>query len=124
MKYMYHMGIIAESLIHQELVKQWNQYIVNQRIEKVEGDEEEIWHVYELQCPENEILTLIELLKNEVKDTWYVHAFNETNLYVIMRGKYFKISQKRDESWNEMIEYGRKEAKVDEDYLDSISCVI
>lgn len=57
------MGIIAESLKHQDLLRQGiNDYIVNQRSEKVEGDEEEIWHVYELKIPENEFLDIVELL--------------------------------------------------------------
>lgn len=119
------MGIISESLNHQEILRQIiNDYIVNQRIEKVEGDEEEIWHVYELQIPENEFLHIATLLKDDVKETWYIHAFNEEELYVIMKGKYFKISKQKDETWEKMIEYGRIVAKVEDFYLTSISCVI
>lgn len=122
---MYRMGVIAESLVHKELMMQsLKEYIVNQRIEKVEGDAEEIWHVYELLIPDNVFENIVELLVNEVKETWYIHAFNEKVLYVIMKGKCFNISKQQDESWNEMIEYGRTVAKVEDYYLTSISCKI
>lgn len=121
----YRMGIIAEILNHQELLKQCiKKYIVNQRIEKVDGDEEEIWHIYELEIPENVFVNIIEVLKDDLKETWYIHAFDEHVLYVIMKGKYFRISKQNDESWNEMLEYGRTIAKIEDCYLTSIRCDI
>ncbi len=36
--------------------------------------------------------------------TWYIHAFNEEKLYVVLSGKWFEIALHKDESWNEMIE--------------------
>ena len=122
---MYRMGIISESLNHQELLNQvFKEYIVNQRIEKVDGDEEEIWYVYEPEIPENVFLNMIEILKYDIKETWYILAFDEYFLYVIMTGKYFRISKQKDESWNKMLEYGRIMAKIEDCYLTSILCEI
>lgn len=121
---MYRMGLIAESLFHKEVIDKWKENVVNTKIQEVEGDEEPVWHTYELQFPEKDILNIIEELKNEIKPTWYVHTFNEENLFVIMKDKYFQLPLERDESWNEMIEYGSKVARIDPYYLESISCVI
>ena len=66
---MYRMGIIAESLCHKELIDEWSDNIVNEKIQEVSDDEEPIWHTYELHSLESEIEKVIELLKYEVKET-------------------------------------------------------
>jgi hypothetical protein len=45
---------------------------------------------------------------------------NEENLYVVLQGKSFNISRDKDESWNKMIEYGVKIAKVERCFLENI----
>jgi len=54
-----------------------------------------------------------------VKPTWYAHAFSEEKLIVILRGKSFHISQHKDETWDEMIEYGLSMG-VGRNYLENI----
>ena len=41
-------------------------------------------------------------------------------LYVVLSGKWFEIALHKDESWNEMIEYGVNHAKVERRFLESI----
>lgn len=52
--------------------------------------------------------------------TWYIHAFSENALFVVLREKYFLISPERDKSWDEMIEYGTAEAEVEKHFLENI----
>jgi len=39
---------------------------------------------------------------------------------VILKNKSFRISREKDDSWNEMIEYGVNAAKVERIYLENI----
>lgn len=55
-----------------------------------------------------------------MKTTWYIHAFNEEKMYVVLSEKWFEIALHKDESWNEMIEYGVNHAKVERRFLESI----
>lgn len=55
-----------------------------------------------------------------MKTTWYIHAFDEDKLYVVLSEKWFEISLYKDESWSEMIEYGVNCAKVERRFLESI----
>lgn len=56
----------------------------------------------------------------EVKETWYIHVFDDKQLFVVLRGRYFMLSLNRDYSWNEMIEYGVNEAKVERRFLENV----
>lgn len=62
----------------------------------------------------------IDMLREHVKETWYSHAFSDANLIVVLKGKWFEISPKRDNTWDEMIEYGVADAKVERCYLETI----
>ena len=55
-----------------------------------------------------------------IKETWYCHAFSSEKLFVVLKGKWFEISLKRDETWDEMIEYGVVHANVERRYLETI----
>lgn len=117
---MYRVGVIEESLENREILSLLEQYFVSQRIEHVPEDEYPIWHINEYYVPEGKLKDILDVLKNSIKETWYIHAFNDKTLFVVLRGKWFEIAQKRDESWNEMMEYGVRFAKVECDYLENI----
>lgn len=59
-----------------------------------------------------------------VKKTWYIHGFDDKELYVILNGKYFVLPPKRNFRWREMIRYGVKYAEVDKKYLKHIKLYI
>lgn len=117
---MFRLGIIEESLKHEKALELVNQYFFSQRIENVPEDEYPIWHTNEYHVPAEKIVDLLDNLKEEVKLTWYIHAFSDSQLYVVLSGKFFAISLLRDDTWNEMIEYGVNVANVERYFLDNV----
>lgn len=117
---MFRLGIIEESIENSEILKMAQKNFVSQRIEHISEDEYSAWHINEYQVPDDKIRELLDILKDNIKATWYIHAFNDKTLFVVLRGKWFELSRKKDESWNEMIEYGTKIAQVESYYLESI----
>ncbi len=117
---MFRLGIIEESLIHGEILEIVKPYYFSQRIENVPEDEYPIWHTNEYRVPSEKISEILDNLKEGVKLTWYIHAFSDSQLYVVLPGKIFAISLLRDDTWNEMIAYGVKVANVERRYLENI----
>ena len=117
---MYRLGIIEESLDNQNILDIIKKFFYSQRIEKVPEDEVPIWHTNEYYVPDSDLINLLTLLEQHVKTTWYIHAFNEEKLYVVLQGKSFNISKEKDDSWNEMIEYGVNVAKVERYFLENV----
>lgn len=117
---MLRLGIIEESLKSEKVLNLLKPYFTSQRIENVPADEYPTWHTNEYHIPDERFKELLNILKEEVKLTWYVHAFNDSQLNVVLSGKFFSISLLRDDSWNEMIEYGVKVANVERDFLENI----
>lgn len=117
---MFKLGVIEESLKDISLLEDLKPYFYSQRIEKVPEDTVPIWHTNEYHLEEPELLIILDKLKDNLNDTWYIHAFDENKLYVVLQGKYFCISPKRDRTWNEMIRYGVKVGKVEKRFLQNI----
>jgi len=117
---MYRLGIIEESLDNHDVLNEIKNFFYSQRIVEVPEDEEPIWHINEYHVPDNELIDLLPFLEKHIKPAWYIHAFNEEKLYVILQGKSFCISKEKDDTWNEMIEYGVKNAKVERHFLENI----
>lgn len=117
---MFRLGIIEESLENKEILDLLKPYFFSQRIEEVPEDVEPLWHTNEYHMPDDKIKELIPCLEKKVKSTWYIHTFNDDVLIVILHGKSFQISKKRDESWNDMIEYGVKVANVERHFLENV----
>jgi len=117
---MFRLGIIEESLESKDILENLKPYFISQYVEKVPEDDCPIWHTNEYHVEEDKICELLDMLKDVLKMTWYIHAFNEEKLYVVLSGKLFKIALHKDESWNEMIEYGVNHAKVERRFLESI----
>ena len=117
---MYRLGIIEESIKDRSILSGLTPCFVSQRIEDVPGDECSIWHINEYHVAEDDITNIVNMLKQCIKETWYCHAFNEEKLFVVLAGRWFQISIKRDGTWEEMIEYGVREAKVEREYLETI----
>lgn len=117
---MFRLGIIEESLESNEVLEILKPYFISQYIENVQEDEYPIWHTNEYHVEEDKICELLDTLKDILKTTWYIHAFNEEKLYVVLSGKWFEIALHKDKSWSEMIEYGVNQAKVESRFLESI----
>lgn len=117
---MYRLGIIEESVDDRSILSGLMPYFVSQRTERVSEDECPVWHINEYHVAESEIADIANMLKNHIKQTWYCHAFNDEKMFVVLKGRWFQIALKRDESWDEMIAYGVTEAKVERGYLETI----
>ena len=117
---MFTLGVIEESLENNQVLEIIKPYFFSQRIENVPEDECPVWHTNEYRVPDEKIKDLLEMLKNEVKLTWYIHTFSDKTLFVILKGKYFELSVKRDKTWNEMIEYGVNKCNVEKHFLENI----
>ncbi|MCL2204001.1 MAG: hypothetical protein FWB88_08680 [Defluviitaleaceae bacterium] len=116
---MFRMGVIEESLENSGALDILKPFFYSQRIEEVVDDAFPLWHTNEYHVPDEKINDLVFILEQQVKLTWYIHAFNEEKLIVIFRGKSFHISPHRDDTWNAMIEYGDM-VKVERRYSESI----
>ncbi len=102
-------GIIEESLIDKVILIRIKQYLKKTRIEKRLNENPPKWHVNEYHIPAIELDDIIPLLEKTINREWYIHAFNlnDKNLIIIFKEKSFRISLSRDETWDEMIEYGK-----------------
>lgn len=122
---MYKMGIIEESLENNSVLGYLESCLFSKRIEHVPEDEYPEWHVNEYHITDENLLSVIlNRLANTLKKTWYIHIFNEDELYVVMYGKWFEISPQKDNSWDEMIKYGVEIADVEQYYLENISLTV
>lgn len=117
---MYKLGIIEESLKERKILDMLKPYFVSQRIENVPEDEFPIWHINEYHVSADKMDEILDMLKEKIKVTWYSHAFNAEKLYVVFSGKYFTISPEKDQTWNDMMEYGASVAKVERSFLETI----
>lgn len=117
---MFRLGVIEESLENKQVLDKLAPFFFSQRIENVPEDIEPIWHTNEYHVPDEQIGLLLDFLSDKVKLTWYIHAFSDNQLYVVLKGKVFKLSPKKDSTWNEMIEYGVEKADVERRFLEKI----
>lgn len=117
---MFRLGIIEESLKDKKILDNISTYLAAQRVEEVPEDECPIWHIKEYHIDEQRLYHILDLLTKEIKETWYIHAFDDKVLHVVLTGKRFEISLHKDDTWSEMIEYGVEVAKVERSFLEEI----
>jgi len=116
---MFTLGIIEENVENPNILSSLQPYFFHQRLEEVPEDALPLWHTNEYHVPDDEMVELLPLLEAQVKPSWYIHAFNETKLIVILQGKSFYISLHKDTTWDEMIAYGLS-VDVEKRYLETI----
>ena len=116
---MFQLGIIEESLETSDILAVLGPFFFSQRLEEVPEDATPVWHTNEYHVPDEKINDLLPVLEHQVKPSWYIHAFNDKILIVVLRGKSFSISLHKDETWNEMIVYGES-VGVEKHYLESV----
>jgi hypothetical protein len=116
---MFRLGVIEESLENIETVSALKPFFFSQRIEEVPDDTSPIWHINEYHISDEKIVDLLPILEQQVKRTWYIHAFNDKKLIVVLKEKSFHLSLQRDNTWDEMIAYGQS-VDVEKRYLENI----
>jgi len=117
---MFRLGVIEESLEHNQVLNKLEPFLYSQRIENVPGDTEPVWHTNEYHVPDENVESILNFLSDEVKLRWYIHAFSDNQLYVVLKGKVFKLSPHKDSTWDDMIEYGVEKADVVRHFLESV----
>ena len=117
---MFHLGIIEESLKDKKILNNIATYLASSRVEEMQEDECPIWHINEYHVEEHQICEILDMLKEEIKETWYIHAFDDKVLHVVLTGKRFELSLQKGEGWSEMIEHGVNIAKVERSFLENI----
>ncbi|MCL2300571.1 MAG: hypothetical protein FWC27_10560 [Firmicutes bacterium] len=120
---MYRLGVIEESLETPDTLERLRPLYFSQRLEEVPDDPSPIWHTNEYHVPDGQLVDLLPVLERQVKPTWYIHAFNDEELIVILRGKSFCISLQRDDTWDAMIAYGQS-VQVETRYLENIQLTV
>lgn len=120
---MYRLGIIEESLASKDVLENLAPYLFAQRVEEVPGDTAPLWHTNEYHVPEAVLAGLLPELEKQVLPTWYIHAFSEEHLLVVLAGRSFSLARERDEGWAEMIAYGES-VQVERRYLENIPLYI
>jgi len=116
---MFRLGVIEESLESLDTLEVLKPFFFSQRVDEVQGDSSPVWHINEYHVPDAEITGLLAVLEQQIKQTWYAHAFDDEKLIVIFQRKSFYISRHKDETWNEMIAYGQS-VGVEKHYLETI----
>ncbi len=119
---MFRLGIIEESLEHDKTLELVKPYFSSQRIENVqELGYPSTWHINEYHVQDDKINELLDYLKEEVKPGWYIHAFSDHQLFVVLSGRIFSLPLQRDNTWNEMIEYGVEKANVGRHFIENVT---
>lgn len=121
---MFKLGVIEESVSDIAILEKLKPYFSSQRIENVPEDECPLWHTNEYHIDDDDIVSICDMLKDYVLPTWYIHAFNRDSLYVVLQGRYFKISRHKNETWDEKIEYGINKTNVERQFLENIPLYI
>jgi len=120
---MFHLGIIEESLESFDTLALLKPFFFSQRISEAPEETPPVWHINEYHVPNHKIVDLLPILEQQVKPTWYIHAFNDEKLIVIFRGKSFCISPRKDETWDEMMAYGES-VNVERRFLENIPLAV
>ena len=116
---MFTLGIIEESLASMDVLDSLRPYLFSQRMEEIPGDAVPVWHTNEYHLPAEALSGFLPTLEQNVLPSWYVHAFNDDCLLVILSGKTFTVSQTRDHTWDDMIAYGES-VQVERRFLENI----
>ncbi|MCL2217583.1 MAG: hypothetical protein FWB91_11280 [Defluviitaleaceae bacterium] len=120
---MFRLGIIEESLESLDTLALLAPFFFSQRISEVPEETPPVWHINEYHVPDDKIVDLLPTLEQQVKPTWYIHAFNDERLVVILREKSFFISPHKDETWDEMVAYGES-VNVERRFLENIPLAV
>ena len=62
------------------------------------------WHLFEVEIDESKI----EKLKEQIFDRWYAHFWHGTDIIAVFKDNIFKFNYLNKETWNNVLEYGRK----------------
>jgi hypothetical protein len=117
---MYKGFVLSESLKNPVVLNNFEKIYVKVEYHPEYGGEPKIWHDFKLKIDNENITQATNLLSEQMKDTWYAHFWNSSEVYVILPGKVFKIP--REQKWQskeyqELKEYAVKHG-VEKQYME------
>ena len=76
------------------------------------------WKIYGIEIEESDFQNTVKEIQENMKDgqPWYAHLYNDEELIVIFKDKFFKVKPHRS-TWDEVFEYG-KSINIPEKQLD------
>ena len=98
---------MKESLQEVEILNHLNVFGIE---ETDDQNVEDRWHIYSVFVSLEEIMQL----EKSIKDSWYAHFWNETELIVIFRDKTFTCDRNNKETWQQAVEYGLSRGVIKE----------
>lgn len=67
-----------------------------------EDDPAKRWHLYTVALPRENI----PLLKDKIKEGWYMHFWRENDVVVVFKDNLFILDYKNKSTWRDAIRYG------------------
>lgn len=116
---MYKGFVLSESLKDPTILNNFEKiYVKVEHHPEYEG-EPKIWHDFKLKVEDKDIISTTNLFADQMKETWYAHFWDDSEVYVVLPLKVFKIP--REQKWQskeyqELKEYTLKHG-VEERYL-------
>lgn len=101
--------IILESLADTTCIDSIQGYLIKTRAAEMPKERFPLWHIHRYRLPREQVLRVTPLIEKSLgSGEWYVHLFSEKNdeLFVIIKGRTFRLPKIRNNSWDEMIRYG------------------
>lgn len=92
--------IVEESLKDNRILN--NLEIIGVRISNTDKPEDR-WHLYKVRVSEDDIETLLKLLKPKL---WYMHFWNEDDAIVVFPNKTFQFKHSDKSTWTPAIQFG------------------
>ena len=102
--------IIEESLAENRIL---NEMVILKMYITGHENKNDRWHLFEVEIDEN----FIENVSKEILEGWYAHFWHGTNVVAVFHKKTIKFNYFDKNTWNEVIEYGRK-LNIPEEQLD------
>ena len=102
--------IIEESLTENRIL---NEMVILKMYITGHENKNDRWHLFEVEADEN----IIENISKEIYEGWYAHFWHETDVIAVFHNKIIKFNYLDKNTWNEVIEYGRK-LNIPEEQLD------
>ena len=117
---MYKGFVLSESLKDPMVLNKFEKIYVKVESHPEYEGEPKVWHDFKLKVEDKDIISVTNLLAEQMKDTWYAHFWNEGEVYVVLPGKVFKIPREKEwksPEYQELKAYAIKYG-VEERYLD------
>lgn len=117
---MYKGFVLSESLKDPTILNKFEKIYVKVEHHPEYDGEPKIWHDFKIKVEEKNIVSITNLLAEQMKDAWYAHFWNNYEVYVVLPHRIFKIP--REQNWQskeyqELKDYAIKHG-IEERYLN------